>query len=323
MLAFLLVVYLSINNIKNKYNMLIRKIRNIVIIIKKLPIFFKYWFKVNKDVLEKSIYNLWNGSLDYNFNYWNIFEEVHEKAEPVFILSTWRSWTALLTVLLNSIKSIDAIHAPNEMLLYYSKLSFEKNKLLYDNLKYAIDAVSYEYIKKAFIQKKIHIDSSTRSTFFCNQLYELYPKSKFIHLVRHPWDFIRSWIRRLWYTWKVYKEEWILIPPKEIININEKIAWLWYETNNFIEIFKDIIDKKRILTIMSEDLFMNSNTTKSILKFIGKDNELTDKKIMQIISKPLNYQKLWDYPEYENWTTEQRNILIPYKKLVNKYWYKI
>ena len=88
MLAFLLVVYLSINNIKNKYNMLIRKIRNIVIIIKKLPIFFKYWFKVNKDVLEKSIYNLWNGSLDYNFNYWNIFEEVHEKAEPVFILST-------------------------------------------------------------------------------------------------------------------------------------------------------------------------------------------------------------------------------------------
>tara|TARA_B100000953_G_C17823146_1_gene359250 strand:- start:124 stop:615 length:492 start_codon:yes stop_codon:yes gene_type:complete len=158
---------------------------------------------------------------------------------------------------------------------------------------------------------------------------ELFPKSKFIHLVRHPGDFVRSGIRRKYYKGNEYDDSRLTpLVNQEAYNSwdefsdIEKIGWLWNTTNNFIEKEKVHLTADRIILIKSEDLFSKPNTYKKICKFINEPTP-KDSIIKSITKRPTNKQKQNSYPKWIDWSEKDKEELIKLTPLGNKYGYWI
>jgi len=227
-----------------------------------------------------------------NHDYRHLYKIVHEKANPCFVLSTGRCGTALLTKIFKQHQGINVFHTPIPELVYYSKYAYENNEKLFKEIKYIVDAARYDQIKKSFLLNKIFIETNNRITFFANQLAELYPNAKFIHLIRNPINFIKSGIARNWYSGKNPHDEGHIILNENVDIWNrysqaEKIAWLWNETNLFVENFKLQIDIKRIHTIFAEDLFSNHEKTFNIFDFLNL-TQISDFKVESLIKNPVN-----------------------------------
>jgi hypothetical protein len=157
-----------------------------------------------------------------------------------------------------------------------------------------IDAARYEYVRNAFIRNELFVETNPRITFFAHQLAALFPKAKFIHLIRHPVDFIASGMARNWYIEGRIRDEGKIKPENgtewEQWSEADKIAWLWQETNAFIEEFKKQGGKGRTLTVRAEDLFKDSKVSREISVFIGLE-PLPGKVSKKLISKRVNVQR--------------------------------
>lgn len=256
--------------------------------------------------ISQALSGLWNANKNYfkslvesrkinvqtAYDYNKLYEIVHRESQPCFVLSTGRCGTALLTKILQESSQIDVHHTPTPELVYYSKFAYENYKQLCSELKYIVDAARYEQIRNAFLLEKTFVETNNRITYFAYQLKELYPRAKFIHLIRHPVHFIKSGMARDWYTGKNPHDEGHIILNSDLEKWNhysraEKIAWLWNETNQFIEDFKSTIEPERIKTVFAEDLFKNPDTTKNIFQYLGL-KPLSRQQIESLLKKPVN-----------------------------------
>ncbi|MFW5891250.1 MAG: sulfotransferase [bacterium] len=256
-----------------------------------------------------------------------IYKNIHNKAKPVFVLSTGRVGTKFLTKVISNSEKINSYHEPTPELIYYARYAYE-NQSLNEELKRIIDAARLEYILYSTINNKLYFESNNRITFFANQLEQLYPKAKFIHIVRHPGAFVRSGIRRKWYSNNQVWDMGRIVPFSQDIKWEEmslisKISWLWNETNKFVETFKNEIPAYKILTIKSEDLFDNHNTINKIFRFIDVKNPYSRKEIKNLLNRPVNAQKINEFPKYKNWSKQQKEELRKYSNLAKKYNYNI
>lgn len=256
-----------------------------------------------------------------------IYKKIHNEAKPVFVLSTGRTGTKLLSKLMSRMNAVKSYHEPPPELIYYARFAYEnkENKKL---LKRVVDGARLEYILNAYLNNKIYFESNNRLTFFAKQLEELYPKAKFIHLIRHPGDYTRSGLRRNWYDGHLWDMGRIVpstesdIPWNEMSQIS-KISWLWNETNKFIENFKEQVKNSKIITLFSEDIFNDIERIKDIFKFIEVDNPFKDKEIKKFLEKPVNKQKKNEYPKYNKWRDDEKSQLKEYVNLAQKYSYKL
>ncbi len=226
------------------------------------------------------------------YDYKHLHKIVHEKAKPCFVLSTGRCGTALLTKIFEQQSNVDVHHAPTPELVYYSKFAYENFKTLSNELKYIIDAARYDQIRNSFLLNKIFVETNNRITFFAYQLEKIYPKAKFIHLIRNPINFIKSGIARNWYTGKNPHDEGHITNFDDMktwsnYSQTEKIAWLWNETNQFIEGFKKEITSDRVITVFAEDLFNKLETTKNMFSFLDLP-PMSPTKIESLVKTPLN-----------------------------------
>ncbi len=257
--------------------------------IKGKDILLKWW-KLNRNFIKtekrkRKVYTYKKVNIDA------LHQEVLQNASPCFVLSTGRAGTALLTKILSVQEELIVEHNPIPELTYHSGYAYKFHKDKPELCKAMIDAARYEYIRNAFILDKIFVETNPRITFFAHQLAELYPKAKFIHLIRKPEDFIRSGLARNWYVEGRIRDEGKIKPD----NLEEwqkwsqadKIAWLWQETNAFIEGFKDQLEEDRIITVRSEDLFQDPLVTNNIMKHLGL-NPLKIKTIEKYLKKPVN-----------------------------------
>ena len=204
-----------------------------------------------------------------------LYEKTHFEASPVFVLSTGRTGTLFLTNILNQLPKTHVEHEPKNELLYYSKYAFENRRTKSDEIKLMIDASRYETIRNCFLNEQTYIETNNRITFFAYELAQLYPNAKFIHLVRPPVEFIKSGLNREWYSGNhLHDEGRITHQSKEVwdgFSDEEKIAWLWNETNQFIEDFKTSIAPDRHLTVISNKMYHSKQIQHDIVKFIGLD----------------------------------------------------
>ncbi len=257
----------------------------------------------------------------------NIFEEVHSKVTPVFVLSTGRCGTKFIAKVLKKSERLNAFHEPVPELIYYSRYAYENQDKLRE-LKLIIDSSRFEYIMHSFLNKKIYFESNNRLTFFANQLEQLFPNAKFIHLIRNPKDFVRSGIRRNWYSGNNLWDMGRITPKNSLIewenmNLISKVAWVWNETNSFIEDFKGKIDENKILTIKSEDMFNDIEFIKKIFEFIGIPLIYNDNELKELIEKPVNKQTANEFPYYEDWNISQKISLKKYINIADLYNYEL
>ncbi len=114
---------------------------------------------------------------------------------PVFVLSTGRTGTKFISELIKKTDNIDSFHEPVPTLQYYSDYAFHNQDKI-ALLKKMINVSRIEIILNSYIGEKIYFESNQCLTFFAYALNELFIKAKFVHLVRHPGDFVRSAIKK-------------------------------------------------------------------------------------------------------------------------------
>lgn len=257
-----------------------------------------------------------------------LIKELQSKYSPVFVLSTGRCGTEYLTKIFALNEQIDVFHSPHPELLLVSKFAYENYNSQQEVTKHIFESARIELMLESYLRSKIFVETNNKITFFAYAINELYPKSKFIHLVRHPGDFVRSGIRRKWYNKSTLHDLGRITPSDDKIEFSkfndiQKISWLWNETNLFIEEFKEKLnDSARCLTIKAEDLFGNISIIDSIFEFVGAE-KMAGRKFYSTINEKVNVQENVAFPKYIDWGEEKKGFLKEICTLADKYNYRL
>jgi len=244
---------------------------------------------------------------------WQRFaDELYLESEPVFVLSTGRCGTELLTKLFDATSGVACNHNEAPELIHSSVLAWRKGQEDFDAYVEAVRAGRFELMAEAKLRGRRYIETNCRITFFAPHVLALFPKARFIHLVRHPASFVRSTVRRGAYE-GTYADLGRISPVdgeaaelwSEWSSI-QRCAWLWAETNAFIEDFRSVVDSERFLRVSAEDLFKSPATFNRILEHCGLAAQ-SEAKIASRIAKPVNADTAsHGLGRYETWTHEER-----------------
>ena len=197
--------------------------------------FFNLLLLANRDSIKSQIEKKQIDRNRSRFDLYRLYDEVHEKAAPCFVLSTGRCGTMLLDKIFNKHSQIRSFHEPSPELVYFSKYAYIHHADHDDQLRMLVDGARYDVIRDSYMLDKMYTETNNRITFFAYQLTTLYPRARFVHLVRHPFRFIESGLKRQWYSGIHLHDEGRIVPadPKAVgwekIERIEKIAWLFCE----------------------------------------------------------------------------------------------
>ena len=290
--------------------------------------FFSPWLRKNAEYFETTKTNSnYRKRRDINYDE-SLINGLHDTYSPIFVLSTGRCGTEYLTRLLKQNDKLFVSHSPIPEFIYYSNYAYQNFKKKHLELIHIFDAARIETILEVYLRDRIFIETNNRITFFAYAIASLYPKSKFIHLIRHPGSFVRSGIRRKWYQGVDRHDIGRIIPVDDFSDWNrlsdiEKIGWLWNETNTYIDDFKNNLkDKNRVITVKAEDLFNNLEIIKIIYEFVGSE-KYPEKKIGRIANKKINAQTDGNFPKFSNWQSNDKEHLKNICPIAEKYDYSL
>jgi hypothetical protein len=247
------------------------------------------------------------------------------EVEPVFVLSTGRCGTKWLTELLSRSNDVFVNHALQPELIRQSRRAYELGPTNVDFLTEIVRAARDDLISAAHQRSRVYVETNNKITFFAFALKNAYPRSRFVHLYRHPADFVRSGMRRGWYSGHSHDVGRIVMKESgqwERLSRVERIAWLWNETNSFIEVFLQELEPDRSIAVQSEQMFSDGKVTLEICRFVGGD-DISSFDVNKMLGKRVNVQRQGDFPRFEEWTVEQQEILRKWCTLASKYRYDL
>jgi hypothetical protein len=208
-------------------------------------------------------------------------------------------------------------HDPKPALEYASSCA-HSNGATKEALTLAILAARFEvYFEEAFSRGRFYVETNNRITFFAPALAELLPNSKFIHLVRHPGDFVRSGMRRGYYDGRTVQHQRLDGASKlrgwDNMSRIEKIGWEWSEINATCERFKKTVGSDRLATIKSEEFFGDTAVLHSIFRFLRVEDPFRGKrgqaKLLRLLKRPINAQHSGSFPDYALWSDADKSAL--------------
>ena len=256
---------------------------------------------------------------------------------PVFILSTGRAGSKFAARLLDHSANVSAFHEPRPTLEYFSNYAYHHQDER-DVLTRVIDAARMESVLDVFIKDRIYVESNQCLTFFAPVMARLFKQSKFVHVVRHPGDFVRSAVRKGWHKNDSIWEAGRLKAADEArwaqMDQVERLSWLWNATNSYIEDIKKELSTRRIRSLKFEDLINDPKEVKLLLEFTGSEKiakkkikEVQENKINELHIRPWeppNMKKVMNFPHYEDWELPMQEKLKKYcGELAGKYGYRL
>ncbi len=259
-------------------------------------------------------------------DYKTVQEKKIDFVNPVFVLSTGRCGTLWLTEFCKLSSRVFVNHSLPPQLIRNSRLAYEKFQECQDDFGEIIRAARDDFILDSYKMGKLYLETNNRITFFAYAIKDVYPNSKFIHIIRNPGDFVRSGLSRNWYKGHHHDIGRIIMYKNlkkwNLMSTLEKIAWLWNETNNFIEQFLKKIDEKNYIRVRSEDLFSHQKFAIHVLKFL-KIEDIPESKVKKLVKKRINKQDTLLIGPYETWSEEQKEQLTRQANLAGKYGYEL
>lgn len=250
---------------------------------------------------------------------------------PIFFLSTGRTGTKWFANILAHNKNLLVFHAPKPDLSVQSAFAykvlkesnFKPDVKLETAIKEIFLAGREENLRYAYKTKKRYVETNNYITFFAPIIAKVFPDSIFIHLHRHPGEFVRSGLNRDYYS-DTDKDIQRRIVSSENTWHNysqiEKISWLWNETNSFIEHFKNQIDSKRVYTFKFENL--KEDELKKLFHFLNIT--ISSTLLRKKIHVKVNVQKKIKVKEFIEWEKKDKErIKLISKSLMEKYNYEI
>lgn len=231
-----------------------------------------------------------------------------KRVKLLCVISTGRCGTMTLTNLLGLSRQINSFHERGALLREYQQQCYESAFHTEEPCAKLIQREKASMFSRSFLARKIYCDTSHKFTFFAPVLSESIENSYFLHLCRHPADFVRSAMRRGWYSTHssdVYRikptlgswafETWDNLDPFE------KNLWYWNEVNKFSLEFEGTVNENRYLRVKSEILFdPASGVTRRIFDLLGIQNP-TNEELESVLELKLNAQKTGDYNYLKDW----------------------
>ncbi len=244
---------------------------------------------------------------------------------PVFFLSTGRTGTALFTKLLERSKKLSVFHSPSALLCHSASELIEQGRVAYERYHVAGQddetvnqltaqiflAAREALLYKSFVHGKRYVETNNRVSFLAPAIKKLIPHAKFVHLYRHPAEFVRSGVRRNYYQEESLHGLGRLTPLPGMPEAErwstfsqvEKIAWLWQETNGFIERFFNAQQGQGCLQFDFNRL--NVENVKELLAFL-EITDIGDDAISELIGTPVNAQMTGDFPMFSGWSEQDK-----------------
>lgn len=232
---------------------------------------------------------------------------------PVFFLSTGRCGTEWFTHTIKKAKNVSVFHNPTPNLSV-------QNKFVHDLIQKGTDqplvdevatqllfAAREQYFRFSYKTNKRYIETNNHITFFAHTLAKLFPTATFVHLYRHPGEFVTSGINRGWFDQNnSATEKMITADSEEWGNYSqiEKIGWVWKETNNFVEAFK----KSHPNRVFAYD-FSKRDPGELTELFQFLNITLSDSFIKKSLRKRRNVQKEQRFPSYKDWKEADKEAL--------------
>ena len=153
-------------------------------------------------------------------------------------------------------------------------------------------------------------------TPFATTIYKEIPDSKFIILIRNPWDYVRSGMRRNYYfghPWdsgrlcpEVHHQDY---ERWQKMDQFERACWLWNETYQRISKYLEQIPVDNYIIVKFEDLIVNAEKSREIFEFLELKRFRKDV-VDSILSEKTNKQTSGSFPKPEEWTFQQHQTLI-------------
>jgi len=218
------------------------------------------------------------------------------KESPIFVLSTGRSGTKFITEILEAYPSLWVEHSPSPELAHQSYLIYRESPDV-DSIKLAFLHARMDAMNRAHASGYRYVETNNRITFYAEAIAQIFPNAKFVHIVRSPAEFVRSGMRRGYYSTMIpelsgHIEPRLCDPIRDIwseLTRVEKISWQWNTINESIERFKATIDANRLFFCRSDDLFLNPDVATSLLEFVGV-SYINKEKILKKHSTAVNQQ---------------------------------
>ncbi len=261
----------------------------------------------------------------------NPIDSFDDQHPCVFVLSTGRVGTETLAYLFGLLKNVFSYHEPSPQLFSLSKLAYEMSDLYKtDNNMKKVFQTAFLSSRKEIIDYSLScrrgfIETGPDCTFLSQIIFDAIPNVKFVHLVRHHFDVVRSGMRRRWYDG--HKFDASRITPlknsrfyklwKNYTSL-EKNLWLWAETNQRILDFTKGLPSDDHLLIHSEAMFENDKSTLDLLfRFIG-NTPPSEKRMASVLNKKLNKQRAGELDLPADYLSAVDNKLKTFVQSVSK-----
>ncbi len=246
---------------------------------------------------------------------------------PIFFLSTGRCGTNWFEKLLSHDKNLCVFHEPTPNLAIQGKRAFELNSgnlSANENelLKEVFLSAREHYLRHSFKADKQYVETNNHLTFLASQIAEIIPHAKFVHLYRHPGEFVTSAMNREFFSENNHEDIKRIKPLTaenwEGYNQIEKCSWLWNETNLFIEEFK--LKNDNVFSFNFNEL--SKEKVMGLISFL--DLNISENSIESLLTVKSNVQKTKRFNKYENWEGKDQLALKNIcKELSDKYNYKL
>lgn len=233
----------------------------------------------------------------------------------VFVLSTGRVGTKTLTALFALSPHVVATHEPEPRLVKASFEAYMEGGALEDSDKWraVVLAARDDAICEANRRGKIYIETNNRLTYLARVLAVTFPASRFIHLHRHPYEVVRSAMRRGYYQGHNWDFARIRPRPHEALAAQwdrlsplEKSAWYWERVNAEARDFLNTLPTSRKLTLRADALFAGEEAVlKHLFAFVGLDLP-PQERIEEVLGQKINAQRQGDFPTPAEWGDAER-----------------
>jgi len=180
-----------------------------------------------------------------------------------FTLSTGRTGTETLASVLALSPRVVAAHEPVPRLLWASHQAYvtgvsDADSHVWQNV---VLSARDDHVADAARVGKTYVEANAGLTFLARVLARSFPASRFIHLHRCPFEFVRSGMARGYYQERDTDLARIAPLPGdpacaewERWSAIQKVAWLWARTNGFVHDFFETLPSERTLRLDARGL---------------------------------------------------------------------
>jgi hypothetical protein len=233
----------------------------------------------------------------------------------VFVVSTGRVGTKTLTNLLSLSPDVLATHEPDPRLVKASFDAYMEGGDVGQSERWraVVLGARDDAVYNANRRGRIYVETNPRLTYLAGALAVAFPASRFIHLHRHPYEVVRSWMRRGHYqghSWdfvrlrprpsEALSSEWTALP------VLEKNAWHWARITSEALEFLDGLPPSRKLDLRAEALFAGDPTALARLyEFVGVASPAQDW-ITEVLGQKINAQRRGVFAPPKEWTGAER-----------------